>query len=157
MSERSPRRRRQAPRPRRPAVGAGLPPAERFARIGGLVLIVAGVIGLLFGAGFVGAGGWQDALHLVAGVLGLAAASSWAREYALGFGLLFTVLGVWGLLAGDGSDLLGELPVTTAAALGHLLLGLVGLGAGAATAAPSRPERPVRRRQPARGRPPATG
>jgi hypothetical protein len=51
------------------------------------------------------------------------------------------VLGVWGLLAGDGSDVLGELPVTTAAALGHLLLGLVGLGAGAATPGATRTER----------------
>ena len=104
------------------------------------------MIGLLFGAGFVGSGGWQDALHIVAGVLGIAAASSWGRDYALGFGLLFTVLGIWGLLAGGGSEILGELPVTTAVALWHLVLGLVGLGAGAATPATERPKRPVRRR-----------
>ncbi len=107
--------------------------AERYARAAGAILLVAGVIGLLFGGGFVGSGGWQDAFHIVAGVLGFAAASSWARDYALGFGLLLCVLGVWGLVAGSGTEILGELPVTTSVAIGHLILGLVGLGAGAAT------------------------
>jgi hypothetical protein len=121
--------------------------AQRYARGAGVILIAAGLAGLLFGWGLVGAGGWQDALHIAAGVLGLAAASSWARDYALGFGLLFTVLGIWGLIAGEGSEILGELPVTTAVSLWHLALGLVGLGIGAASpASRSEPSGSARRR-----------
>jgi hypothetical protein len=129
----------------------GPSPAARYARIAGAVLVAAGLVGLIFGGSLVGSSGWQDALHLVAGVLGLAAAASWARDYALSFGLLFSVLGVWGLIAGAGSEILGELPVTTAVIVWHLTLGLAGLGAGAATpaagaASPSGPSGSARRR-----------
>ena len=120
-------------------------PAGRYAVLAGTALVAAGAIGLLFDASFVGAGGWQDAIHLATGILGLAAARSWARDYALGFGLAYAILGLCGLIAGDGTDLLGELPVTVPASLLHLLLGLAGLGAGAATA----PAAPARRRSPA--------
>lgn len=126
--------------------GARRSPAERYARIAGALLLLAGLVGLIFGGELVGSGGWQDALHIVAGVLGLAAASSWARDYALGFGLLFGVLGLWGLIAGEGSELLGELPVTTSVIVGNLLLGVIGLGAGAATEPRQRSARPVARR-----------
>ena len=120
-------------------------PAARYAVLAGAALVAAGAIGLLFDASFVGAGGWQDAIHLATGILGLAAARSWARDYALGFGLAYAILGLCGLIAGDGTDLLGALPVTVPASLLHLVLGLAGLGAGAATpsAAPARRRAPV--------------
>jgi hypothetical protein len=120
-------------------------PADRYARAAGVALVAAGLVGVVFGAGLVG-GGWQAALHLATGLLGLAAAGRWARDCALGLGLLYAILGVWGLAAGPGAELLGAFGVTTAAAILHLGLGLTGLGAGAATATatmtPARARRP---------------
>lgn len=128
-------------------------PAQRYARIVGCLLVLAGVVGLLFGGEQLGSSGWQDALRIAVGVLGLAAASTWARDYALGFGLLFVVLGIWGMIVGDGGKILGELPVTTAVIVGHLVLGLVGLGAGAATKPRSARPSPRRAKKLVRPRP----
>jgi hypothetical protein len=131
----------------RPSAPGGASPARRYAAIAGALLVVAGVVGAASGAGAVGSGGWQDALHIVTGALGLVAVGAAARDYALGIGLLYALLGIAGLAAGAGTDLLGELPVTVASSLLHLALGLVGLGAGAATpAAPARAKARARAR-----------
>ena len=77
--------------------------------------------------------GWHSLFHLIAGLAGLAAAGSGAaRPYALGFGLLFVVIAIWGFVAAD-DVILSLLPVDTAGNLIHLAIGLAGLGAGAAS------------------------
>jgi len=77
--------------------------------------------------------GWHNLFHLIAGLAGLAAAGSGAaRPYALGFGLLFVVIAIWGFVAAD-DVILSLLPVDTAGNLIHLAIGLAGLGAGAAS------------------------
>ena len=120
--------------------------------------MIAGIIGFFYSADFgtgeadVAAGsdevlgilavnGWHNMIgHLAIGLLLLAAAGSAAREAALGVGLLYLVLAIWGfLVVEDGfGDILGLIAINTEDNVLHLILGLVGLGAGAAT--PSRGE-----------------
>jgi hypothetical protein len=85
--------------------------------------------------GILAVNGWHNLFHLVAGLVGLAtAASGAARTYALGFGLLFVVVALWGFADGD-DVILSLMPVNAAGSTLHLVLGLLGLGAGAATRA----------------------
>lgn len=120
-------------------------PARLYATVAGVILTIAGIAGFFYGAGFGSPGevdemlgifavnGWDNVLHLVAGLLGLAAAGYAARRYALGLGSFFGALAVWGLIVGDGGSVAGVLPVSTADNVAHLLLGLTGIAAGLAT------------------------
>ena len=85
--------------------------------------------------------GWHNVLHLATGLLGLAAAGYLARTYALAFGLLYVVVAVWGFIIGGGDSILGIVPVNTADNVLHLIIGVLGLAAGAASpvAANTRP------------------
>ena len=75
--------------------------------------------------------------------LGLLSAGYAARTYALGVGLLYIVLAIWGFLeTEDGFGVLIDLvPINTEDNFLHLILGLTGIGAGLATPAdtPSEP------------------
>ena len=66
-------------------------------------------------------------------MLGLAAAGYAAREYALGLGLAYLVVAIWGFVIGSGDAILSIVPVNTEDNILHLILGLTGLAAGAAT------------------------
>jgi len=121
-------------------------PAQRFARGGGLLLIAVGLVSI---PGSLDSDhGWNIAVLLVCGGLGVAAAGRWDRDYALGFGLLFVALGIWGLAAGSGSQLVSGFTASTFGSLFDLVFGLAGLGAGAATPSPggrsAEPRRPAR-------------
>lgn len=127
-------------------------PAQLYATVVGAALVILGIAGFFYEASFdtgvpgvrssdvlgiLAVNGWHNLFHLVAGLLGLAsAASRAARSYALGFGLLFVVVAVWGFADAD-DVILSFLPVNAAGNVLHLALGLLGLGAGAAT--PARP------------------
>jgi hypothetical protein len=74
-------------------------------------------------------------VHLLTGLLGLAAAGYAARQYALGLGLVYVVVAIWGFAIGSGDSILGTVPVNTEDNVLHLILGLTGLAAGAATPA----------------------
>jgi hypothetical protein len=82
---------------------------QHYARLFGWGLIAAGILGL---AGVFDAKPWHSALHIVTGLIGLAAwrSASSARAYALTFGVIYVVLGV----LGEGT-------------VGHLLVGVAGL------------------------------
>jgi Domain of unknown function (DUF4383) len=87
--------------------------------------------------------GWHNVVHIATGALGLAAFAGGAyaaRTYALGLGAVYVVVAIWGFMVGDGDQILGFLPVNTEDTVLHLLIGLAGLAAGAATpaAAPAR-------------------
>jgi len=57
-------------------------PAHRFAQGGGILLIAVGVVSI---PGTLDSDhGWNIAVLFVCGVLGLAAAGRWDRDYALG-------------------------------------------------------------------------
>ncbi len=133
-------------------------PARLYATLVGGALVIAGIVGFFYNGhfgsgadafgndqsvkvfGILAVNGWHNLFHIATGLIGLAVAGFAARQYALAVGLLYVVLAIWGFALGTGHNLLGIVPVNTEDNFLHLLLGLLGLGAGAAT-----PERPRRR------------
>jgi hypothetical protein len=128
-------------------------PAKLYATLVGAVLTLAGIVGFFYSGSFGSPGevdkvfgifavnGWHNVFHLATGLLGLAAAGYAARQYALGIGLVYLVLAIWGFIIGSGESILSIVPVNTADNVLHLILGVTGLAAGAATTAgaPARP------------------
>ena len=131
-------------------------PARLYASVVGAVLVIAGIIGFFYNAHF-GSGsdvfgndtsvkvfgvfavnGWHNVVHLVTGAVGLLAAGYAARAYALGVGAVYIVIAVWGFIIGSGDSILSIVPVNTADNAFHLLLGVLGIGAGLATEEPRR-------------------
>ena len=122
-------------------------PAKLYATVVGAVLTIAGIIGFFYSGSFGSPGdvdavfgildvnGWHNVVHLATGLLGLAAAGYAARTYALGLGLVYVVVAIWGFIIGSGDDILGIVPINTEDNILHLILGLTGLAAGAATPA----------------------
>jgi hypothetical protein len=93
-------------------------PAQLYALVFGVVLVAAG--------------------HIATGGLGLAAFAAGAyaaRAYAFGLGAVYILVAIWGFIVGDGDSILSIVPVNTEDNVLHLLIGLAGLGAGAATPA----------------------
>jgi len=131
-------------------------PAQLYCTLIGAVLVIAGIIGFFYSASFdtgtsavvantddvfgiLGVNGWHNVVHILIGLLLLACAGSAARSAALGVGLLYLVLSIWGFIESD-NVLLGLVPVNDEDNVLHLILGLLGLGAGAASPAISRPK-----------------
>jgi Domain of unknown function (DUF4383) len=128
---------------------SGSSPARLYAALVGGALVIAGIIGFFYEASFetgddlradavfgvLDVNGWHNLLHIAIGLLGLAAAGYAARSYALAFGLAYVLLGIWGFLeTEDGfGAILDVIPVNTEDNFLHLILGLTGLAAGAAT------------------------
>ena len=126
-------------------------PAQVFALVIGLTLVAAGIAGFFYNASFdtgddlsrdavigiLDVNGWHNVVHIVTGVIGLALAGSYdsARLFALAAGAVYILLAAAGFIAGDGSVLIGLIPVNTEDNLLHLLIGIAGLGAGLATPA----------------------
>jgi Domain of unknown function (DUF4383) len=124
-------------------------PAQVYALLFGVVLVAAGILGFFYEASFktgddarfddvlgiLAVNGWHNVVHIVTGVIGLAVAGSYAnaRLYALGFGVVYIALAIWGF-ALDSPDLwLDFLPLNDEDNVLHLLIGIAGLGAGFAT------------------------
>ena len=122
-------------------------PAKLYATVVGAVLTIAGIIGFFYSSSFGSPGtvddvfgilsvnGWHNVVHLATGLLGLAAAGYFARTYALALGLVYLVVAIWGFIIGSGDAILSIVPVNTEDNVLHLILGLVGLAAGAASPA----------------------
>jgi uncharacterized protein DUF4383 len=122
-------------------------PAKLYGTLVGAVLTIAGIVGFFYSASFGSPGdvdkvfgilavnGWHNIVHLATGLLGLAAAGYVARQYALGLGLVYVVVAIWGFIIGSGDSILTIVPVNTSDNILHLILGLTGLAAGAATPA----------------------
>jgi Domain of unknown function (DUF4383) len=122
-------------------------PARLYATVVGAVLTIVGISGFFYSSSFGSPGevdkvfgilavnGWHNIVHLATGLLGLAAAGYAARQYALGLGLAYLVVAIWGFIIGSGDSILSIVPVNTADNILHLILGLTGLAAGAATSA----------------------
>ena len=140
-------------------------PARLYCTLVGAALVIAGIIGFFYSSGFdtgvsgvegdtddvfgvLGVNGWHNLVHIALGLLALAVAgsASGARTYCLAVGLLYVLLAIWGFIDSDGI-LLGFLPVNTEDNFLHLILGLVGLAAGAATPTAVKPARPRSRRE----------
>ncbi|MCW2972031.1 MAG: hypothetical protein JWN72_304 [Thermoleophilia bacterium] len=116
-------------------------PAIMYARIFGVVLTLVAILGFIVNSdqdttesllGF-DVNLTHNFVHLATGVLGLLAgftALISARIYAIVFGVVYTALGIWGLVHGDGFDpfgIFGEIDM--ADNFLHLAIGLVGIGA----------------------------
>ena len=122
-------------------------PARLYATLVGAVLTIVGISGFFYSSSFGSPGevdtvfgilavnGWHNILHLATGLLGLAAAGYAARQYALALGLVYLVVAIWGFIIGSGDSILSIVPVNTSDNILHLILGLTGLAAGAATSA----------------------
>lgn len=126
-------------------------PARLYCTLVGAVLVIAGIIGFFYSSGFdtgatgvardtddvfgiLAVNGWHNVVHILLGVLALAVAGSpsGARAYCLGIGLVYVLLALWGFIDGDGV-ILGLVPLNDEDNFLHLILGLTGLAAGAAT------------------------
>ena len=123
-------------------------PARLYCTLIGAVLVIAGILGFFYEASFdtdpvkaddvlgiLAVNGWHNLIHIAVGLLLLAAAGSAARTAALGVGLLYLVLSIWGFIESD-NVLIGLVPINDEDNVLHLILGLTGLAAGAATPAP---------------------
>jgi hypothetical protein len=131
---------------------AGRTPAQLYALVFGATLVVAGIIGWFYSASFGTPGdvdgvlgildvnGWHNLVHIATGALGLLALGySAARSYALGLGVVYVAVAIWGFVVGDGGQILSIIPVNTEDNVLHLLIGMAGLGAYAATPAVTKP------------------
>ena len=135
-------------------------PARLYCTLVGGVLVIAGIIGFFYTAGFdtgangvagdtdkvfgiLAVNGWHNVVHILLGLLGLLAAGYAAREYALGIGLVYIILAIWGFADGD-NIILGLVPLNNEDNFLHLILGLTGVAAGAATPNVTAPAAPAR-------------
>ncbi len=97
-------------------------PAKLYATLVGTVLTIAGIIGFFYSGNFGSPGavekvfgilavnGWHNVVHLATGLLGLAAAGYAARQYALGLGLVYIAVAIWGFIIGSGDAILSIVP-----------------------------------------------
>jgi hypothetical protein len=129
-------------------------PAQVYALVIGLTLVVAGIAGFFYNASFstgdgterdavlgiLDVNGWHNVVHIASGAVGLLLAGSGrgARTYALGLGVVYLLVTLLGFIAGDGEEILNLIPVNTEDNFLHLLIGLAGIGAGLATPATER-------------------
>jgi hypothetical protein len=125
---------------------AGKTPAQIYALVIGATLLAAGILGFFYNAeftsneaerdavlGILDVNGWHNVVHIATGALGLAAFGYAARAYALGLGVVYVAVAAWGFIVGDGDSILSIVPVNTEDNVLHLLIGVAGLGAYAAS------------------------
>jgi hypothetical protein len=131
-------------------------PAGLYAVLIGGTLVLAGILGFFYSASFGSPGSvdavlgildvnaWHNIIHIASGALGLLAFASGpraSRTYALAFGVVYIVVAIWGFIIGDGESILGFIPINTEDNVLHLILGLLGLGAYAASPLEGEPRR----------------
>ncbi len=125
----------------------GRTPAQLSTLVFGVVLLLVGILGFFVedGASF-SAGeeiprgsllgfdvnGWHNVVHLASGVVGLATADTAARAFAIGFGVVYVLVFVLGLIM-EPAPLLYLLPVNAPDHVLHLLIGVLGIAAGLAS------------------------
>jgi hypothetical protein len=117
----------------------------------GAVLLLAGILGFFvesnfdFGSDVQGdelvafeVNGTHNIVHILSGLLGLALwrRRDTARMYALGFGAVYLLVTIIGLIQGD--NFLGIIPINGADNVLHLLISAAGIGAGLASPADDR-------------------
>ncbi len=128
-------------------------PAQIYSLVFGATLLVAGIAGFFVNSEFGGLGtnvqgddlilfevnGWHNIVHLASGLLGLALSRSAAGgfAFALGFGLTYALVTVWGLITGD-NILFGLAPVNGADNILHAAIAAAGILAALASRARGR-------------------
>ena len=128
-------------------------PARLYALVVGATLVLAGVLGFFYEStftsdesvrdsvlGILDVNGWHNIVHIATGAVGLlafAAGAYAARTYALGLGVLYIAVAIWGFVVGDGDSILSIVPVNTEDNALHLVIGVTGLAAAAPAPAPA--------------------
>jgi hypothetical protein len=123
-------------------------PAQLYSLIFGATLLLAGILGFIADSSFgdLGSGvsgdelvlfevnGWHNIVHIASGIVGLAMAGkpSTARLFALGFGSVYLLVTLIGLI--DGDSIFGLLAINAADNVLHLVIALAGIAAGLASA-----------------------
>src|SRR5436190_11549387 len=144
-----------SPSSRPPPIRIIRSPAQRYALVIGLSLTAAGIVGFFYSGAFDSPGkvsdvfgvlsvnGWHNLVHIGTGLVGLAVWRSYggARAYAIGLGVVYTGVAIWGFVIGSGESILGFLPVNTEDNVLHLLIAVAGLLAGLGTSATPEPSR----------------
>lgn len=141
-------------------------PAQTYATLIGGALILFGLVGFFYNSSFASdealtadkafglfyVNGWQNLLHLAAGLLGLALAPLLPRLCCLASGLVWSVLAAGGFFGAHGGEAIpmmgGLLPAGTANNL--LCLGLAGLAFAAAASGSRQETRSKRKAKPLR-------
>jgi hypothetical protein len=126
----------------------GRTPAQLYALVIGATLVVAGIVGFFYSSAFgspghvddvfgiLGVNGWHNVVHIASGAVGLLCLGYAAsRSYALGLGIVYVAITIWGAAIGSGESILGFIPVNTEDTVLHGIIGLTGLAAYAATPA----------------------
>lgn len=125
-------------------------PARLYAGVFGLVLTLTGILGFFYESSFsddpavrdsvlglLDVNGFHNVVHIATGLLGLLAYGAGAvasRQYALGLGVVYIAVAVWGFVLGDGESILSIIPVNTEDNVLHTLIGVTGIAAYAAAA-----------------------
>ena len=126
---------------------AGRTPAQVYSLVFGATLLIVGILGFFYSTAFGTPGetdaligifdvnGWHNVVHIASGVLGLALAGtpSGARAYALGFGVVYLLVAIWGFAIGDGEAILDLIPVNTEDNILHVAIAVAGIAAGLAS------------------------
>jgi Domain of unknown function (DUF4383) len=118
-------------------------PAQWYCLLAGVALLLAGILGFFADSSFETGDGIQgdrflgfevnaihNLIHVASGLLLLAASPrrGSARAIALGFGLVYGVVAIIGLI--DGEDVLGLIPINSADNLLHIALAALGVITG---------------------------
>jgi hypothetical protein len=133
-------------------------PAQIFALVLGVAFLAAGVLGFFVSADFsvgeavirpesrgtllgLDVNGWHNVVHVVTGLVALSVVGRYhaARVFAVVIGVVYALVALLGILAGDPGVLLGLVPVNTADNLLHGAVALLGLVLGLATPATRAP------------------
>ena len=125
-------------------------PAKLYALVVGAVLVLAGILGFFYESSFttnendrdavlgiLDVNGFHNVVHIASGLLGLLAFQAGAaasRTYALGLGVVYLLVAVWGFVIGDGESILSIIPVNTEDNILHLLISIAGFAAYAMSA-----------------------
>lgn len=112
-----------------------------YATVSGTALILLGLAGLIENSefedpelwsellDFYAVNGWASLVQISLGLVALLSAQNLSRLWAVLATLIFLGLGLWGVLAADGTLLFGVLPATRPVNLLNLLLGTFALAA----------------------------
>ena len=132
-------------------------PAQIYSLAFGATLLLVGILGFIAESSFnTGANvdgsnliifevnGWHNLVHIASGLVALALwrNPAGARSFALGFGIVYLLVTLYGFV--DGNDIIGLFPVNAADNVLHLLISLAGIAAGLASSAERRPSRTAR-------------
>jgi hypothetical protein len=124
-------------------------PARLYATVAGALLVVLGIVGFFYDASFtslddlqpalgaIDVNAWFNLLYVFTGAIGVLVAGVASRAYSLAMGLLYLLLGIFGL----GTEWL------------HLAIGALGLAAAAVSTSKLGSAKPKRRRSETRAKP----